>query len=223
MQGKLQRAEFVAFFSRFLRLEIMEQTTKQLNFAFQKLYRWVQKEFKNISLENPRVDADLRRALRALAERPALFQWVHPPTQNLAPLNSLCRNCLDHFSEARQKLLVQSFYEALTGSATENCHNVSGAKPIELFAHDPIRYVNDMLAWLHSAAVSEKEALEVLFISGEDESIVAGIKEGKEQAPWEADPGFDVQEILSTLIGKNLETVCKPLKVHVPLCTMYKG
>lgn len=30
-------------------------------------------------------------------------------------------------------------------------------RPIELHSHDPLRYVGDMLAWLHQAAASEKE------------------------------------------------------------------
>ncbi|KAF3941221.1 hypothetical protein ABW19_dt0205608 [Dactylella cylindrospora] len=30
-------------------------------------------------------------------------------------------------------------------------------------AHDPIRYIGDMLAWLHSALVSELEALQAIF------------------------------------------------------------
>lgn len=30
-------------------------------------------------------------------------------------------------------------------------------RPIELHSHDPMRYVGDMLAWLHQASASEKE------------------------------------------------------------------
>lgn len=36
-------------------------------------------------------------------------------------------------------------------------------RPIELQAHDSLRYVGDMLAWIHQAAASEKEMLESLF------------------------------------------------------------
>ena len=35
-------------------------------------------------------------------------------------------------------------------------------RPIELHSHDPLRYVGDMLAWLHQAAASEKEHLQTL-------------------------------------------------------------
>ena len=35
-------------------------------------------------------------------------------------------------------------------------------KPIELHAHDPLRYVGDMLAWLHQAVPTEADNLKVL-------------------------------------------------------------
>lgn len=55
-------------------MEIMDQCTKSLNTAFQKLYKWIQKEFKTIALDDPRVAYGIRRALRVLSERPNLFQ-----------------------------------------------------------------------------------------------------------------------------------------------------
>ena len=57
-------------------LEIMDQMTNHLQGAFQKLYRWIQRELKHLSLENPQINAGIRRALRVLAERPTLFQYV---------------------------------------------------------------------------------------------------------------------------------------------------
>lgn len=170
----------------------MELMTKHLHAAFQKLYRWIQREFKHLSLENHQVNAGIRRALRVLAERPTLFQ-----------------SCLDFFSEARQKILLQSFFDALTGSEREISNGT--AKPIELYAHDPLRYIGDMLAWLHSTTVSEQEALEVLFISGEDSSIAKGIETGLASEPWEE--AFDAKQSLMMLVDKNLDAVCRPLKV----------
>ncbi|KAF8459453.1 oligomeric Golgi complex subunit 6 [Terfezia claveryi] len=175
-------------------LEIMEQMTKHLHAAFQKLYRWIQREFKHLSLENRQVNAGIRRALRVLAERPTLFQ-----------------SCLDFFSDARQKILLQSFFDALTGSEQEIANGT--AKPIELYAHDPLRYIGDMLAWLHSTTVSEQEALEVLFIAGEDASIAKGIETGLASEPWEE--GYDARQSLMMLVDKNLESVCRPLKSRI--------
>ena len=52
-----------------LGLEILEQSSRQLNAGFQKLYRWIQREFKTLDLENPQINASIRRSLRVLAER----------------------------------------------------------------------------------------------------------------------------------------------------------
>lgn len=181
-----------------LGLEILEQSSKQLNAAFQKLYRWVQREFKSLDLENPQISAAIRRALRVLAERPTLFQ-----------------NCLDYFAEAREDVLSNNFYAALTGNPVDPDHPVMG-KAIELSAHDPLRYVGDMLAWAHSATVSEREALEVLFISDGDE-IAKSIQAGIESEPWSRPDGddaplFDGRQALRQLVDRDLTGVFRQLK-----------
>lgn len=179
-----------------LGLEVLDQSSKQLNAAFQKLYRWVQREFKTLDLENPQISASVRRSLRVLAERPTLFQ-----------------SCLDFFAEAREHTLSDSFYAALTGSATDE-QNMS-TKPIEFHAHDPLRYVGDMLAWAHSATVSEREALEVLFISEGDE-IKRSIEAGLESEPWLRADGdevvFDGRKALNQLVSRDLTGVSRLLR-----------
>jgi conserved oligomeric Golgi complex subunit 6 len=196
-----------------LGLEILEQSSKQLNAAFQKLYRWIQREFKRLDLENPQINASIRRSLRVLAERPSLFQ-----------------SCLDSFAETREHILSDSFYTALTGSS----ESLPSAKPIEFYAHDPLRYVGDMLAWAHSATVSEREALEVLFISEGDE-IAKSIREGLESEPWltvteddddededDADESkrkqpaqFDGRKALADLVSRDLTGVARLLRSRI--------
>ena len=182
-----------------LGLEILEQSSRQINAAFQKLYRWVQREFKSLDLENPQISTGIRRALRVLAERPSLFQ-----------------NCLDFFAEARENILSNNFYAVLTGAPVDPDHPVMG-KAIELSAHDPLRYVSDMLAWAHSATVSEREALEVLFISEGDE-IAKSIQAGIESEPWtrHADDDsaqvFDGRKALNELVDRDLAGVLRQLK-----------
>ncbi|KAK3707071.1 Golgi transport complex subunit 6 [Vermiconidia calcicola] len=182
-----------------LGLEILEQSSRHLNAAFQKLFRWVQREFKSLDLENPQISGGIRRALRVLAERPTLFQ-----------------NCLDFFAEAREHILSNNFYAALTGAPVDPDHPVMG-KAIELSAHDPLRYVSDMLAWAHSATVSEREALEVLFVSEGDE-IAKNIQAGLESEPWsrsddaEGAPIFDGRKALHQLVDRDLAGVFRQLR-----------
>lgn len=178
-----------------LGLEVLEQSSKQLNAAFQKLYRWIQREFKTLDLENPQISASIRRSLRVLAERPTLFQ-----------------GCLDFFAEARESILSDAFHAALTGSTSEE-HIVT--KPIEFHAHDPLRYVGDMLAWAHSTTVSEREALENLFISEGDE-IQRSIQAGLESEPWLRGEGeedlFDGRKALNQLVSRDLASVARVLR-----------
>jgi len=177
-----------------LGLEVLEQSSKQLNAAFQKLYRWIQREFKTLDLENPQISASVRRSLRVLAERPTLFQ-----------------SCLDSFAEARESILSDSFQSALTGSGGEE-HIAT--KPIEFYAHDPLRYIGDMLAWVHSTTVSEREALENLFIS-DGEEIKRSIQAGLESEPWLRDEGvelFDGRKALNQLVSRDLTSVVRVLR-----------
>ncbi|CAA9956848.1 component of oligomeric golgi complex 6 [Pyrenophora teres f. maculata] len=178
-----------------LGLEVLEQSSKQLNAAFQKLYRWIQREFRTLDLENPQISASVRRSLRVLAERPTLFQ-----------------SCLDSFAEARESILSDSFHAALTGSTSEE-HIAT--KPIEFHAHDPLRYIGDMLAWAHSATVSEREALENLFISDGDE-IKRSIQAGLESEPWlkgdEDAEVFDGRKALNQLVSRDLTGVARLLR-----------
>ena len=193
----------LGFENQTLGLEIMDRTSNTLNMGFQKLYKWVQREFKTLNLENPQIGSSIRRALRVLAERPSLFQ-----------------NCLDFFAEAREQVLSNSFYTALTGSSPSGREDPS-AKPIELTAHDTLRYVGDMLAWMHSAAVGEREALEGLFI-GEGDEIAKGIQSGRENELWRlvAEDGedtddFDAVKTLNELVDRDMSGAARILRQRV--------
>lgn len=181
-----------------LGLELMEQSSRNLNNAYQKLYRWIQREFRMLNFENPQVSSMVRRALKALAERPTLFQ-----------------SCLDFFAEAREHVLQDAFYSALTGPTDARDRDMA-TKPIEYHSHDPLRYVGDMLAWIHAASVSERETLESLAAADRDE-IVLGNKKGVKSEPWTGieDEAFDGHKALEELAGRNLAGVAKVLRQRV--------
>ncbi|KAL3479514.1 oligomeric Golgi complex subunit 6 [Aspergillus californicus] len=184
-----------------LGLELMEKSSRSLNSAYQKLYRWIQKEFKSLNLEDPRISSTIRRALRVLAERPSLFH-----------------SCLDLFAEARDYVLSDAFHYALTDAVTGGENAV---KPIEFSAHDPLRYIGDMLAWVHSTTVSEREALEALFVADGDE-LAKGIQAGLSSEPWSKideneEITFDGQKALSDLVNRDLIGVARSLRQRVEL------
>ncbi|KAJ5990113.1 hypothetical protein N7522_010320 [Penicillium canescens] len=190
-----------------LGLELMELSTRNLNSAYQKLYRWVQKEFRSLNLEDPRISSSIRRALRVLAERPSLFH-----------------SCLDFFAEARDYILSDAFHYALTDAVSGANGSAAGdrsVKPIEFSAHDPLRYIGDMLAWVHSTTVSEREALESLFVDDGDE-LARGIQAGLSSEPWsrideDQEETFDGRKALSDLVNRDLTGVSRSLRQRVEL------
>ena len=56
----------------------------------------------------------------------------------------LFQYCAEEVASARHTALFQRFIKALT----------RGPRPIEVHAHDPRRYVLDMMAWVHQALAS---------------------------------------------------------------------
>ncbi|KAN0080524.1 Conserved oligomeric Golgi complex subunit 6 [Elaphomyces granulatus] len=185
-----------------LGLEIMEQSSKHLSSGYQKLYKWIQKEFKSLNLEDPQMNSSMRHALHVLAERPTMFH-----------------SCLDFFAEAREYILSDAFHYALT-DAISGPGAERNVKPIEFSAHDPLRYIGDMLAWVHSAAVSEREALEALFVSEGDE-LARGIKIGIRSEPWSRIDGeesvFDGHKALNDLVNRDLRGVSRALHQRIEL------
>lgn len=194
----------LGFETQHLGLELMEQLSKNINVGFQKLYKWVQREFKTLNLENPQMNPAIRRSLRVLAERPSLFQ-----------------NCLDFFAEARERILSDAFYVALTGTGSSG-EEVARVKPIDLAAHDPLRYVGDMLAWIHSATVSEYEALEVLFVA-EGEELAKGLKFGRDAEVWrlvadedfDKSPDFNALKALKNLVDTDMSGATRVLRQRI--------
>ncbi|KAK9241000.1 oligomeric Golgi complex subunit 6, partial [Lipomyces kononenkoae] len=166
-------------------VEIMDEISKHTDAAFSKLYHWIQREIRQLSVDDPKIRRNIRRALGLLAGRPTLLQ-----------------NCLESLSELRQKIILREFLAALT----------EGTKPIELVAYDPFRYVGDMLAWTHSETVNEKEILELLFVA-EDGNLAHGLDEGLTSEPW-ADQ-FDLRQTIGELTDKNMQSICKPLKARI--------
>jgi hypothetical protein len=149
------------------------------------------------------MNTSIRQALRVLAERPSLFQ-----------------NCLDFFAEARERILSEAFNFALTGTSASGIDETS-AKPIDLAAHDILRYVGDMLAWVHSATVSEREALEVLFIS-EGEELAKGLRTGKDAEVWrlvvdedEIDSDFNAVGALNDLVDRDIAGALRLVRQRV--------
>lgn len=115
-------------------LEVMEQMSCHQEAAYDRLYNWAKSRVRCPDLE---IDSCLQQAMQCLQERPVLFEHV-----------------LEEYCSGRRRCLSRRFISALTGSGH--------SRPIELHAHEPERYVGEMLAWLHQAAPGERALLHQL-------------------------------------------------------------
>ncbi|TDH14685.1 hypothetical protein EPR50_G00023090 [Perca flavescens] len=153
-------------------LEIMEQMAVLQETSYEQLYRWAQNECRGLTQETCDICPVLTQAMEALQDRPVLYKYT-----------------LDEFGTARRSAVVRGFIDALTRGGLGGT-----PRPIEMHSHDPMRYVGDMLAWLHQATASEKEHLEAL------------LKQVTLQ---------DVDENMKEVVGHITEGVCRPLKVRI--------
>ncbi|KAH9945786.1 oligomeric complex COG6 [Epithele typhae] len=167
-------------------LDILATTAAQLETAYERLCRYCAGEFramgKDASLDVPPA---LQEAVKRLRERPEVLQ-----------------ESLTYLSQTRQATLLSSFMDALTRGGPGGL-----PRPIELHAHDPLRYVGDMLAWVHQAIAAEREFLEALFGVRATQRMVGAVRERDEGSADEA--------AMSALLDGAVAGLCGPLRARV--------
>ncbi|KAG2052769.1 oligomeric complex COG6 [Suillus hirtellus] len=172
-------------------LDIMASTSSYLEQGYEKIYRWCSFQFRQMGRDAQlEVDSTMQQAIFRLSQRPELLS-----------------EALTFLTQTRQTGLLSAFLDALTRGGPSGL-----PRPIELHAHDPIRYVGDMLAWVHQAIAAECEFLESLFgLGGQNDDgrarrMVGAVRtfKGSEEEGW-------VKELLNSAVTK----LCVPLKVRV--------
>ncbi|CAG8552284.1 10454_t:CDS:10 [Ambispora gerdemannii] len=172
-------------------LEIMERMNAYQETAFDKLYRWTLSEIRTLGRETLEIPMTLKNALKTLKQRPVLFQ-----------------SCLEELVYIRRNAIIRIFMDALTRGGPGGT-----PRPIEVHSRDPLRYVGDMLAWVHQAVAAEREFLEGLFdtnIEGENNGYRDIEPTLSENAAKESD---DI--IIQDLLDRDLDGTCRPLKTRV--------
>ncbi|KAI0029221.1 oligomeric complex COG6 [Vararia minispora EC-137] len=136
-----------------------------------------------------------------------LFRWCLSEFRNLGrdaalEVSTNLREAVRRLRRRPELLgaLLAAFLAALTNPTT------AGARPIELHAHDALRYVGDMLAWVHQAIAAEHEFLESLFGIADARRMVGAARVGgsAEEDIWTAE-----------LMDGAVSGLCPPLKTRV--------
>lgn len=172
-------------------LELMDMMAVYQEGAYERLCRWVQAECRRLGdTDNPEVSELLRTAVRCLKERPVLFKY-----------------CAEEVANMRHNALFRRFISALTRGGPGGM-----PRPIEVHAHDPLRYVGDMLGWLHQALASEREL--VLALLDPDAVVDTGPTARRFSKDLEGDLG-KTETDLTFVLDRIFEGVCRPFKVRV--------
>lgn len=115
--------------------------------ANQKIITFSQRSLSNIySLNNKDRLMTLHMCLKYLSKTPE-------------QLNSV----LDSFVKTRSASLLEEFSSQLNGNDRTETNSSSDSRPVFYSSHDPIRYIADILAYVHSIVANEVETVTNLF------------------------------------------------------------
>ncbi|RCK67485.1 Conserved oligomeric Golgi complex subunit 6 [Candida viswanathii] len=147
-----------------------------------------------LSLDNPQLGLKIIAKSNQIINRAMdrIVSYTNKTLDNLYSLNSKSRlvtlhNCfrflqnklnyfnsiVNTFSESRSKVLLDELYKQIQGDVEVNGQRRSSSvssdsRPIFMSAHDPTRFVGDLLAYVHSVAVNESETITSIFTMGDD-------------------------------------------------------
>jgi len=195
-------------------LDMIEDLSKRQERAYRVLFHWIQDQVPQCAERSEGVpfNSVFVRGLRLLQQRPAYFS-----------------HCLDMLANARRVVMIKRFIAALCRGGPNG-----QPRPIEIHAGDPVRYVSDMLAWVHQALAMEREFFNSLLVqanssepSGEFQSEdekglrdqkqkVAAEKDSKQESAAErGQDGAEIQVQVLNATSRVLEGVARPLSVRV--------
>ncbi|KAG9067795.1 Golgi transport complex subunit 6 [Linnemannia hyalina] len=178
-------------------LEIMDSMRTYRSISYEKLFRWMQNECRTMSRPDGMMEVRevTKKAIQALKQDDQFFRLI-----------------LEELVHVRRNAILRSFIDALTRGGPGGT-----PRPIELHAHDPLRYIGDMLAWIHQTVASEREFLESV-LSSERKKRDRGhveIKLPKASPLRLVESDATDAEIVDSLLDKNLEGTARPLKSRV--------
>ncbi|KAL4114474.1 hypothetical protein PRIC2_014411 [Phytophthora ramorum] len=178
-------------------LELLDAVGKYQEAGFERLYQWTAKKCAEVDGEPSNM---LHRAIALLSDRAEFYNY--------------CKECL---TSSRRSLIVRRFIMALTVGGPNGI-----PRPIEMHAHDPVRYCGDMLAWVHQAIATESEFFRVLFDGDVEFSPSVESSSHGTDVPSSGDISLPVEgsmngatEVCTSMVGRAFDGVARPLQVRV--------
>lgn len=141
-------------------MDLVDETASLQETGYDRLYRWMQTQCSQLEGDVSEVPLLVRRGMKSLRGRSALYKV-----------------CLEDLGSSRRQSMFKKFITALTRGGPGGV-----PRPIEIHAHEPLRYVGDMLAWLHQALATEHELLGSLFADSLSEEGKGAMSGGERDA-----------------------------------------
>lgn len=163
-----------------LGLKIMTKVTATINKAVERIVSYTNKTLDNLfSLSSKHRLITLHQSLKYL--------------KNNLKFNDIISN----FTDSRSKTLVDEFINQTQGTIPDNLSSKS--RSLIILAHDPIRYIGDLLAYVHSTVVNESETISSVFtIDSLDEK-----------------DSTEFKSIITDIINKILKALSNPIKSKI--------
>lgn len=140
-----------------LGLKIMNQITDTINKAVNRVIQYVNKSLENYYSLNTRLEI-FHKCLAYLED---------DDKEKSTNFNMIINN----FTNTRAKQLVDEFYNQISDNGPDLIH---GGEAF-ISQHDPVRFVGDLLAYIHSVVVNEFEIIENIFTEKESSEVTTKI------------------------------------------------
>ena len=119
-------------------LDILDSLAKRLESGYERLYRYVRSQATQLTSLPTELNAPVISALALLRSMPVYYN-----------------ECMTEVAQAHRLAVIQRFMAALS-------RGEGRARPIDVHAHDAVRYVSELLKWVEGAVRSEKDFIEQL-------------------------------------------------------------
>ena len=119
-------------------LDILDSLAKRLESGYERLYRYVQSQASQLTSLPAESSAPVVSALALLRSMPVYYE-----------------HCLSEIAQGHRLAVIQRFMAAMS-------RGEGRARPIDVHAHDAVRYVSELLRWVEEAVRSEKDFIDQL-------------------------------------------------------------
>lgn len=179
-------------------LNIMEKMNKFLDLSYQRISFFLENQLlKNLNEENLSNNKDIK----------LLKVSIFHLSDNLKYFD----NIITKLTQLRSKTIVDEFLNQVSSTESEDV-----SRPIVLSAHDPLRYIGDILAYVHSVIVNEVEFIKNLFQnqSGGSDDLKYERTEFEESLIQTESLG-NVDQITNDTLVKIINSLSRPLKIRI--------